>query len=152
MQSYQRPSLRAGCIARARLSTASSPQLRAVPRHDEVRVKAFGRDAGREATPTSTESAEGGQRFDLATAIALAAVSFEAYLDPCGAQEDLTQVLLNDTHVTFTDRYGQQGSIALPRRAWACAYSKCCVLPLQLCSAALCASILPTHCRCAHPS
>jgi hypothetical protein len=32
------------------------------------------------------------------------AVAFEAYLEPSGSEEQYREVLLNDTHVTYTDR------------------------------------------------
>jgi hypothetical protein len=33
------------------------------------------------------------------------AVAFEAYLEPSGGQEQYQEVLLNDTRVTYTDRW-----------------------------------------------
>eukprot|EP00775_Hariotina_reticulata_P003437 gene3437-3709_t len=42
--------------------------------------------------------------FDLPLAIALAAAAFEAYLEPSGADQQLIETLLNETHVTYTDR------------------------------------------------
>lgn len=43
--------------------------------------------------------------FDLPVAIALAAAAFEAYLEPVGANEQFREVTVNNTHVTYTDRY-----------------------------------------------
>jgi hypothetical protein len=46
--------------------------------------------------------------FDLPVAIALAAAAFEAYLEPVRANEEFHEITVNNTHVTYTDRYTQR--------------------------------------------
>lgn len=120
-------------LSKQKLSPAALPVslLGHTRRHAAVQAAAAA------AVPSASSASPGQQQqldvppgFDLPVAIALAAAAFEAYLEPVGANQQFKEVTVNNTHVTYTDRYDTKEGSCVPKHT--CSWMHVCHLSSQV--------------------